>query len=208
MPPAAAATTPTVNVARSGRVATSSVERWWTISSVGHSSGSTKRSRPVSIHTSTARCAIAPSAYTMRSVVIGRVVSLWIMTWQAGPASHDRPGAAVNLHGSGCIGGTRTDDDNRPRAVIDSAADPAPNGAVAVGRRSIPRGRTPAPPAEPSGSPPPAIGLRRSRAGQRAEPAEELDLGGHPGLAIRPAAARALYVMAHGAGAGMRHEFM
>lgn len=35
-----------------------------------------------------------------------------------------------------------------------------------------------------------------------------LDLGGHPGLVLRPAAARALYVFAHGAGAGMRHEFM
>jgi len=35
-----------------------------------------------------------------------------------------------------------------------------------------------------------------------------VDLGGHPGLVIRPAAARALYVVAHGAGAGMRHEFM
>jgi hypothetical protein len=36
----------------------------------------------------------------------------------------------------------------------------------------------------------------------------DLDLGGHPGLVLRPAAARALYVFAHGAGAGMRHEFM
>lgn len=51
---------------------------------------------------------------------------------------------------------------------------------------------------------------RRSRAGRTepTEPGDELDLGGHPGLAIRPQAARALYVMAHGAGAGMRHEFM
>ena len=39
-------------------------------------------------------------------------------------------------------------------------------------------------------------------------PIAELDLGGHPGLAIRPAAARAMYVMAHGAGAGLRHAFM
>jgi hypothetical protein len=35
-----------------------------------------------------------------------------------------------------------------------------------------------------------------------------LDLGGHPGLVLRPAAARSLYVFAHGAGAGMRHAFM
>ena len=43
------------------------------------------------------------------------------------------------------------------------------------------------------------------------EPADlgaTVDLGGHPGLVIRPAMARALYVFAHGAGAGMRHEFM
>ena len=38
--------------------------------------------------------------------------------------------------------------------------------------------------------------------------AEEIDLGGHPGLLVRPAAARALYVLAHGAGAGMRHVFL
>lgn len=37
---------------------------------------------------------------------------------------------------------------------------------------------------------------------------KRLDLGGHPGLLLRPAAARSLYVFAHGAGAGMRHEFM
>ena len=36
----------------------------------------------------------------------------------------------------------------------------------------------------------------------------EVDLGGHPGLAVRPRGARSLYVMAHGAGAGMRHAFM
>ena len=35
-----------------------------------------------------------------------------------------------------------------------------------------------------------------------------LALGGLPGLVIQPAAARALYVFAHGAGAGMRHDFM
>jgi predicted alpha/beta-hydrolase family hydrolase len=37
---------------------------------------------------------------------------------------------------------------------------------------------------------------------------QSLDLGGHPGLVLRPPAARSLYVFAHGAGAGMRHEFM
>jgi hypothetical protein len=36
----------------------------------------------------------------------------------------------------------------------------------------------------------------------------EVELGGHPGLVVRPRGARALYVMAHGAGAGMRHAFM
>lgn len=35
-----------------------------------------------------------------------------------------------------------------------------------------------------------------------------LDVGGHPGLVVRPRGARALYVLAHGAGAGMRHPFM
>lgn len=37
---------------------------------------------------------------------------------------------------------------------------------------------------------------------------QEVDLDGRPGLLLRPAAARSLYVFAHGAGAGMRHEFM
>jgi predicted alpha/beta-hydrolase family hydrolase len=36
----------------------------------------------------------------------------------------------------------------------------------------------------------------------------ELDLDGHRGLLLRPEAARWLYVLAHGAGAGMRHAFM
>ena len=36
----------------------------------------------------------------------------------------------------------------------------------------------------------------------------EVDLDGHPGLLLRPAKARHLYVLAHGAGAGMRHAFM
>ncbi|MEO7095175.1 MAG: alpha/beta family hydrolase, partial [Polyangiales bacterium] len=36
----------------------------------------------------------------------------------------------------------------------------------------------------------------------------EVDLDGHPGVLIRPADARFLLVLAHGAGAGMRHAFM
>ena len=36
----------------------------------------------------------------------------------------------------------------------------------------------------------------------------ELDLDGHPGLLVRPTDARWLYVLAHGAGAGMRHAFL
>jgi uncharacterized protein len=36
----------------------------------------------------------------------------------------------------------------------------------------------------------------------------DVDLAGHPGLLLRPPAARALYVLAHGAGAGMRHAFL
>jgi predicted alpha/beta-hydrolase family hydrolase len=38
--------------------------------------------------------------------------------------------------------------------------------------------------------------------------ARALDLDGHPGLLLRPRGARALFVLAHGAGAGMRHAFM
>jgi predicted alpha/beta-hydrolase family hydrolase len=37
---------------------------------------------------------------------------------------------------------------------------------------------------------------------------EEVDLDGHPGLLVRPPGARWLYVLAHGAGAGMRHSFL
>ena len=36
----------------------------------------------------------------------------------------------------------------------------------------------------------------------------EVDLDGHPGLLRRPRDARSLLVLAHGAGAGMRHAFM
>src|ERR1043165_4834248 len=35
-----------------------------------------------------------------------------------------------------------------------------------------------------------------------------LELDGREGLLVRPASARWLYVLAHGAGAGMRHDFM
>lgn len=35
-----------------------------------------------------------------------------------------------------------------------------------------------------------------------------VDLAGHPGLLVTPADARACYVLAHGAGAGMRHAFL
>jgi uncharacterized protein len=36
----------------------------------------------------------------------------------------------------------------------------------------------------------------------------EVDLDGHPGILMRPADAKYLLVLAHGAGAGMRHAFM
>jgi len=36
----------------------------------------------------------------------------------------------------------------------------------------------------------------------------DVDLDGHPGLVLRPAKARFVYVLGHGAGAGMRHVFM
>src|SRR5258706_1181457 len=35
-----------------------------------------------------------------------------------------------------------------------------------------------------------------------------VDISGHPGLLLKPRTAHALYVLAHGAGAGMRHPFM
>jgi uncharacterized protein len=38
--------------------------------------------------------------------------------------------------------------------------------------------------------------------------ARAVEYGGHPGLLIRPRGAKALYVFAHGAGAGMDHWFM
>ena len=37
---------------------------------------------------------------------------------------------------------------------------------------------------------------------------EEIELADQPSLVIRPRGARAMYVLAHGAGAGMRHAFM
>jgi hypothetical protein len=36
----------------------------------------------------------------------------------------------------------------------------------------------------------------------------EIELGGHPGLLVRPRGADVMMVLAHGAGAGMRHSFM
>jgi predicted alpha/beta-hydrolase family hydrolase len=36
----------------------------------------------------------------------------------------------------------------------------------------------------------------------------EVDLGGHPGLLTKPRGARFFYLLAHGAGAGMRHAFL
>lgn len=36
----------------------------------------------------------------------------------------------------------------------------------------------------------------------------EIELGGHPGLLLRPRGADVMLVLAHGAGAGMRHSFM
>ena len=85
---------------------------------------------------------------------------------------------------------------------IDSARESAPNDAVAEARRTS--ARTASRTLRTSRTSP------ASRLGSRDAPAQEreIDLGGHPGLLIRPAAARALYVLAHGAGAGMRHEFM
>jgi predicted alpha/beta-hydrolase family hydrolase len=65
--------------------------------------------------------------------------------------------------------------------AVDSAAEPAPNQPVNE-RRIGPAAAAPA--------------------------AQEVDLAGHPGLLIRPPAARALYVFAHGAGAGMRHALL
>jgi uncharacterized protein len=37
---------------------------------------------------------------------------------------------------------------------------------------------------------------------------KSIDLDGHPGLLVRPRGARFFYLLAHGAGAGMRHAFM
>jgi predicted alpha/beta-hydrolase family hydrolase len=55
-----------------------------------------------------------------------------------------------------------------------------------------------------------AMTMRRGAAGDavRGVDPEDVDLDGHPGLLLRPSAARSLYVLAHGAGAGMRHELL
>jgi uncharacterized protein len=42
----------------------------------------------------------------------------------------------------------------------------------------------------------------------KASAARSLEIAGLPGLLVRPRGAQALYVLAHGAGAGMRHWFM
>lgn len=39
-------------------------------------------------------------------------------------------------------------------------------------------------------------------------PTRDIDLAGHAGILLKPRGARALYVFAHGAGAGMKHPFM
>jgi hypothetical protein len=70
--------------------------------------------------------------------------------------------------------------------AIDSGASAAPNDAMPARRKARP--------ANPDDAP--------------GDDDELLVLGGHPALLRRPAAARALYVFAHGAGAGMRHDFM
>jgi hypothetical protein len=49
---------------------------------------------------------------------------------------------------------------------------------------------------------------KTARSPRGAADAMPVDLDGHPGLVLLPADARAMYVLAHGAGAGMRHEFL
>src|SRR5687768_3930953 len=109
---------------------------WVTISSLGHSSGSTNRSMPVSVSTSVGLRAIAPSECTTRRVASGRVTWSCVTTWQ------------------------------------------------------------------------PATTSTAQRMAKQVTKTQEHDLDGHPGLLVMPADARALYVLAHGAGAGMRHAFM
>jgi predicted alpha/beta-hydrolase family hydrolase len=68
---------------------------------------------------------------------------------------------------------------------------------VTEGKRAAPRRATP--------------GRRRAAVAGPAAAASaaiEVDLAGQLGLLIRPPSARALYVLAHGAGAGMRHAFL
>jgi predicted alpha/beta-hydrolase family hydrolase len=61
---------------------------------------------------------------------------------------------------------------------------------------------------EPSVASAPPSGKYRSRNYVEDPRDQPIDLGGHPGLLRRPVGARALYVFAHGAGAGMRHTFL
>jgi uncharacterized protein len=78
-----------------------------------------------------------------------------------------------------------------------------PAAAAAADRGEAAEDRPTALRADRRGSP------RAERDVGRAEtPTETVDLAGHPGLLIRPPAARALYIFAHGAGAGMRHPLL
>jgi uncharacterized protein len=86
-----------------------------------------------------------------------------------------------------------------PRRVAgDAAPDPAATEARRPPARRAAAGRS----RSADGGDP------RERASAALPAAVEVDLAGHPGLLIRPAAANALYVLAHGAGAGMRHAFL
>jgi hypothetical protein len=91
-------------VARFGRVTISIVVRWRISSSVGHSSGSTKRSQPSSVKASVGRRATAPSGCWICSVATGRVVSLWTTTWHAEAArALKNEGVLQRLAASGSI---------------------------------------------------------------------------------------------------------
>ncbi|HET9621936.1 MAG TPA: alpha/beta family hydrolase [Kofleriaceae bacterium] len=86
----------------------------------------------------------------------------------------------------------------KPRATAATrAAKPRPDRTTKAVRAAQPRG---------AGAP--LQGTYRS-ANYVEDPTDQvIDLGGHPGLLRRPPGARALYVFAHGAGAGMRHTFL
>jgi predicted alpha/beta-hydrolase family hydrolase len=90
--------------------------------------------------------------------------------------------------------------------AIDSAQEPAPNGRMTTRRTRVADAPTDVSAARSESR------VARPRVGQAAgaatSVAELIDLAGHPGLLVRPAAARALYVLAPGAGAGKRHVFL